>query len=53
MFQSFSAVLRALKTKDARLTLCQELGQHVGGSRAVLEAPQFDLVVTKTMPKTQ
>ena len=43
--KSFSAVLRALKTKDARLTLCSELAQHVGGSRAVLDPPQFDLIV--------
>ena len=43
--KSFSAVLRALKSKDARLTLCSELAQHVGGSRAVLDPPQFDLIV--------
>ena len=43
--KSFSAVLRALKTKDARLALCTELNQHVGGSRAILDPAQFDLVV--------
>ena len=43
--KSFSAVLRALKTKDARLALCAELGQHVAGSRAILDPAQFDLVV--------
>ena len=43
--KSFSAVLRALKTKDARLALCAELSQHVAGSRAILDPAQFDLVV--------
>lgn len=43
--KTFSAVLRALKTNDARLALCTELGHHVAGSRAILDPAQFDLVV--------
>ncbi|XP_076069162.1 SET domain binding factor isoform X2 [Oratosquilla oratoria] len=43
--KTFPAVLRALKSKAARLALCQELGQHVQGNKAVLEHQQFDLVV--------
>ena len=43
--KSFSAVLQALKTRDARLALCVELSQHISGSRAILDPAQFDLVV--------
>lgn len=43
--KTFSAVLRALKTNDARLALCAELSNHVAGSRAILDPAQFDLVV--------
>ena len=45
ILQIFPAVLRALKTKVARLALVQELGHHVSGNRAQLEHQQFDLVV--------
>ncbi|KAI4495975.1 hypothetical protein M0802_008190 [Mischocyttarus mexicanus] len=43
--KTFPAVLRALKSKAARLALCMELSQHVGGNKAMLEHQQFDLVV--------
>ncbi|KAK3881737.1 hypothetical protein Pcinc_013820 [Petrolisthes cinctipes] len=43
--KTFPAVLRALKSKAARLALCTELGHHVQGNKAVLEHQQFDLVV--------
>lgn len=38
-------MLRALKSKAARLALCNELSQHVVGNKAMLEHQQFDLVV--------
>ncbi|XP_048780689.1 myotubularin-related protein 13-like isoform X4 [Ostrea edulis] len=41
----FPAVLRALKSRVARLALTQELGYHIRSNRAVLEHQQFDLVV--------
>ncbi|CAL1540470.1 unnamed protein product [Lymnaea stagnalis] len=41
----FPAVLRALKSKVARLALVQELSEHVRSNRAMLEHQQFDLVV--------
>ncbi|KAH9519121.1 ARS-binding factor 1, partial [Bulinus truncatus] len=41
----FPAVLRALKSKVARLALVQELADHVRSNRAMLEHQQFDLVV--------
>ena len=44
-FQIFPAVLRALKSKFSRLALVAELGNHVAGSRAMLEHQQFDMVV--------
>nr|CAD7573991.1 unnamed protein product [Timema californicum] len=43
--KTFPAVLRALKSKAARLALCTELAQHVLGNKAMLEHQQFDLVV--------
>ncbi|XP_042205463.1 myotubularin-related protein 13-like isoform X3 [Homarus americanus] len=43
--KTFPAVLRALKSKAARLALCTELSHHVLGNKAVLEHQQFDLVV--------
>ncbi|KAF4533047.1 hypothetical protein B566_EDAN002610 [Ephemera danica] len=43
--KTFPAVLRALKSKQARLALCTELAQHVVGNKAMLEHQQFDLVV--------
>lgn len=43
--KTFPAVLRALKTKAARLALCSELALHVQRNKAVLEHEQFDLVV--------
>ncbi|CAB0038244.1 unnamed protein product [Trichogramma brassicae] len=43
--KTFPAVLRALKSKAARLALCMELSQHVVGNKAMLEHQQFDLVV--------
>ncbi|XP_021368098.1 myotubularin-related protein 13-like [Mizuhopecten yessoensis] len=41
----FPAVLRALKSKVARLSLTQELSYHIRSNRAMLEHQQFDLVV--------
>ena len=45
--KTFPAVLRALKSKFARLALAQELSSHVNanGGNAVLEREQFDLIV--------
>ncbi|GLH15254.1 Myotubularin-related protein 13 [Gryllus bimaculatus] len=43
--KTFPAVLRALKSRAARLALCTELAQHVLGNKAMLEHQQFDLVV--------
>ena len=43
--QIFPAVLRALKSKVARLALVEELGYHVQSNRAMLEHQQFDMVV--------
>lgn len=43
--KTFPAVLRALKSRAARLALCTELAQHVIGNKAMLEHQQFDLVV--------
>lgn len=43
--KTFSAVLRALKSNDARLALCAELSHHKEGSRAILDPAQFDLIV--------
>lgn len=42
--KTFPAVLRALKSRAARLALCSELAQHVVGNKAMLEHQQFDLV---------
>ena len=43
--KSFPAVMRTLKQRDARLTLCRELARTVQGNKAMLEHQQFDLVV--------
>ncbi|CAD7092899.1 unnamed protein product [Hermetia illucens] len=43
--KSFPAVLRMLKQRDARLTLCRELARTVHGNKAVLDHQPFDLVV--------
>lgn len=43
--KSFPAVMRILKQRDARLTLCRELATNVQGNKAVLDNQQFDLVV--------
>jgi myotubularin-related protein 5/13 len=43
--KTFPAVLRALKAKQVRLSLCTELAQHVMGNKAMLEHQQFDLIV--------
>lgn len=43
--KSFPAVMRMLKQRDARLTLCRELARTVQGNKAMLEHQQFDLVV--------
>nr|XP_018897778.1 PREDICTED: myotubularin-related protein 13 isoform X2 [Bemisia tabaci] len=43
--KTFPAVLRALKSRTARMALCTELAQHVVGNKAMLEHQQFDLVV--------
>ena len=43
--KTFPAVIRALKSKAARLALCEELGSHVVGNQTMLEHQQFDLIV--------
>jgi len=43
--KTFPAVIRALKSKAARLALCEELGSHVSGNQTMLEHQQFDLIV--------
>ncbi len=43
--QVFPAVLRALKSKVARLALVKEFAYHIQGNRAQLEHQQFDMVV--------
>lgn len=43
--KSFPAVMRTLKQRDARLTLCRELARTVQGNKAVLDHQQFELVV--------
>jgi myotubularin-related protein 5/13 len=43
--QIFPAVLRALKSRVARLALTLELSHHVNANRAMLEHQQFDLLV--------
>ncbi len=43
--KTFPAVIRALKSRAARLALCTELAQHVIGNKAMLEHQQFDLIV--------
>lgn len=45
LLQIFPAVLRALKSKVARIALTQELSHHIQSNRAMLEHQQFDLVV--------
>jgi len=44
-WQIFPAVLRALKNKATRLGLVEELSYHIKSNRAVLDHPQFNLVV--------
>ena len=43
--KTIHAVSRVLKSKSARLTLCDELTKHVTGNKAILEHQQFDLIV--------
>ncbi|KAH7644117.1 myotubularin-related protein 13-like protein [Dermatophagoides farinae] len=43
--KTLNAVILALRTKHARLALCEELNNHVVGNKAILEHEQFDLVV--------
>lgn len=43
--KSFPAVMRILKQRDARLTLCRELARNVQGNKAMLDHQQFDLIV--------
>ena len=43
--KTFPAVIRALKSKAARLALCEELSRHVSGNQTMLEHHQFDLIV--------
>lgn len=43
--KSFPAVMRTLKQRDARLTLCRELARSVQGNKAILDHQQFDLVI--------
>lgn len=43
--KSFPAVMRTLKQRDARLTLCRELARTVQGNKAMLDIQQFDLVI--------
>lgn len=43
--KTLNAVLLALRTKAARLALCEELNKHAAGNKAILEQEQFNLVV--------
>lgn len=43
--KSFPAVMRTLKQRDARLTLCRELARTVQGNKSMLDHQQFDLVI--------
>ncbi len=43
--QIFSAVLKALKDKIARIALVEELKYYIDNNRAQIEHQQFDLVV--------
>jgi len=43
--QIFPAVLRALKNKETRLGLVEELSYHIKSNRAVLDHQQFNMVV--------
>ena len=43
--KTLPAVIRALKSKSARLALCDELGVHVVGNQTMLEHQQFDMIV--------
>jgi len=42
--KSYPAVLRALKSKAARLALCEELGIHVSGNQTMLDHQQFEMI---------
>lgn len=43
--KTFPAVISALKTRQARLTLCDELAAHKSGNQVVVEHQQFDMIV--------
>ena len=45
MLQIFPAVLKALKSKVARLAMVDELKYYVQNNKSTLEHQQFDLVV--------
>ena len=40
----FPAVLSALKSRQARVALCDELAQYKSGNQVILEHQQFDMV---------
>lgn len=42
--KTFPAVLGALKTRQARLALCDELAAHKTGNQVILEHQQFEMV---------
>ena len=43
--KTFPAVLSALKSRAARLALCEELAMHKSGNQVVVEHQQFDMIV--------
>ncbi|QQP48749.1 Uncharacterized protein FKW44_009166, partial [Caligus rogercresseyi] len=43
--KTFPAVISALKSKQARIALCEELNLQKTGNQVTLEHPQFDMVV--------
>ncbi|XP_040568639.1 myotubularin-related protein 13 [Lepeophtheirus salmonis] len=43
--KTFPAVISALKSKQARIALCEELDFQKTGNQVTLEHPQFDMVV--------
>lgn len=43
--KTLPAVISALKTKQARLVLCEELSAHALGNQVLLEHQQFDMIV--------
>ena len=42
--KTFPAVISALKTRQSRVALCEELAAHKSGNKTLLEHQQFDMV---------